>query len=64
MAQTAIDFYFIGLLVKRGGIREGLRDATLQLSLLLIFCVCMCPRAPVCVAGWVGSCYQTVFVFG
>lgn len=30
MAQTAIDFYFIGLLVKRGGTREGLRDATLQ----------------------------------
>lgn len=28
MAQTAIDFYFIGLLVKRGGIGEGLRDAT------------------------------------
>lgn len=42
MAQTAIDFYFIGLLVKRGGIREGLRDATLQLSLLLIFRVCVC----------------------
>lgn len=62
MAQTAIDFYFIGLLVKRGGIREGLRDATLQLSLLLIFRACVC----VCVAGWVGSCCltETVFVFG
>lgn len=42
MAQTAIDFYFIGLLVERGGIREGLRDVTLQLSLFIVECACVC----------------------
>lgn len=41
MAQTAIDFYFIGLLVERGQIREGLRDASRLLSLLLV-CVRVC----------------------
>lgn len=41
MAQTAIDFYFIGLLVERGGIGEDLRDATLQLSLFSVFLVCV-----------------------
>lgn len=41
MAQTAIDFYFIGLLVERGGIGEGLRDAALQVSLFLVETVCV-----------------------
>lgn len=51
MAQTAIDFYFIGLLVERGGIREGLRDVTLKLSLLVVksVCVCVCACAHTCV---------------
>lgn len=42
MAQTAIDFYFIGLLVEKGRIREGLRDVSLKLSLLVVLCVCVC----------------------
>lgn len=51
MAQTAIDFYFIGLLVERGGMGEGLRDATLQLSLFLVETVCVYVR--VCFkVGW------------
>ena len=60
MAQTAIDFYFIGLLVERGGIGEGLRDATLLLSLFLVETLCVCVRAcvrvrvRVCVFRWVG----------
>ena len=42
MAQTAIDFYFIGLLVERGGIREGMRDVTADKFVHIGVCVCVC----------------------